>query len=199
LAGATTSGSQRCGRRAAARTAGKDLADYTLEGDHVIPESMGGTWIGRRGCEACNKHANRIGDELIAHDFLIRLLRSRHQVPDRNNNIPKPPVIALPVNGAGVVKVALTPAGPKYQAGMPPSVIERLELDGPTDQERLSAIVEDALAPLRTPDSDEVRELARRGQPWPSGKRAFVDSRGSGTRADTRSRRTCRVRAGVIS
>jgi hypothetical protein len=143
----------------------KDLADYTLEGDHVIPESMGGTWIDRRVCEVCNKHANRISDELIAHDFPIRLLRSRHQVPDRNNNIRKPPVIALPVNGGGVVKVALTPAGPKYQAGMPPSVIERLELDGPTDQERLSAIVEGALAPLRTPDSDEVRELARRGQP----------------------------------
>ncbi len=126
---------------------------------------MGGTWIDRRVCEACNKHANRIGDELIAHDFLIRLLRSRHQGARPQQQHPQPPVIALPVNGAAVVKVALTPAGPKYQAGMPPSVIERLELDGPTDQERLSAIVEDALAPLRTPDSDEVREPARRGQP----------------------------------
>lgn len=142
----------------------KDLYDYTLDGDHVIPESMGGTWIDHRVCEACNKHANRIGDEVIAHDFLIRLLRSRYQVPDRNNNIPKPPVIAVRVDG-GVVKVALTPTGPKYLAGMPPSVVERLELEGPTDQERLSAIVEDVLAPLHTRDSDEVRQLARRGQP----------------------------------
>lgn len=143
----------------------KGLIDYTLEGDHVIPESIGGTWIDRSVCQACNKHANRIGDELIAHDFLIRLLRSRYQVPDRNNNIPKPPVIALPVKGGGVVKVALTPTGPKYRAGMPPSVIERLELDSPTDQERLGAIVEDCLETLPTPDSDAVRELARRGQP----------------------------------
>jgi hypothetical protein len=145
----------------------RDLDDYThtLEGDHVIPESMGGTWIDHRVCGACNKHANLIGDELIAHDFLIRLLRSRHQVPDRNNNIPKPPVIAVPVNSGGVVKVALTATGPKYHAGMPPSAIERLELEGPTDQKRLSAIVESMLAPLRSPDTDAVRELARRGQP----------------------------------
>jgi hypothetical protein len=142
----------------------KNLDDYTREGDHVIPESMGGTWIDHRVCEACNKQANRIGDELVAQDFLIRLLRSRHQVPDRNNNIPKPPVIAVPVAGGGVVKVTLTPTGPRYEAGMPPSTIERLELDGPSDQERLSAIVEHALAPLRSPDADQVRALARRGQ-----------------------------------
>jgi hypothetical protein len=85
--------------------------------------------------------------------------------PTATTNVPKPPVVALPVKGGGGVKVALTPTGPKYQAGMPPSVIERLELDGPTEQERLSAIVEDRLETLPSPDSDAVRELARRGQP----------------------------------
>ena len=143
----------------------KDLDGYTPEGDHVIPESIGGTWIDDDVCEACNKHANRIGDELIAHDFLVRLLRSRYQVPDRNNNVPNPPVIAVRVSGGGVIKVALTPTGPKYEAGMPQSVLEHLELDGPRDQERLRAIFESRLARLPTPDRDQVRELARRGQP----------------------------------
>lgn len=143
----------------------KALNDYTREGDHVIPASLGGTWIDHRVCEACNTQANRIGDELIAHDFLIRLLRSRHQVPDRNNHIPKPPVIAIRATGGGVIKVALTPTGPKYQAGLPPTAIERLKLDDPTDQDRLRAIVDVALAPLSTADHDQVRELARRGQP----------------------------------
>lgn len=143
----------------------KDPDAFTREGDHVIPESLGGTWIDRSVCEACNKQANRIGDELIAHDFLIRFLRARHRVPDRNNTIPKPPVIALRVSGGGLVKVTLAPTGPTYQAGMPPSALARLQLDSPTDQERLNEIVQDTLAPLPTPDSDQGRELARRGQP----------------------------------
>jgi hypothetical protein len=44
----------------------KKLDDYTREGDHVIPESLGDTWIGHRVCEACNNRANRIDDELVA-------------------------------------------------------------------------------------------------------------------------------------
>lgn len=143
----------------------KDLDEYTREGDHVIPESIGGTWIDHRVCESCNKEANRIGDELIAHDFLIRLLRSRHQVPDRHNTVPKPPVLAVELAGGGVVKVALTPTGPKYQAGMPSATIERLQLADLADQDRLREIVDTALAPLNATDCDRVRELARRGQP----------------------------------
>jgi hypothetical protein len=143
----------------------KDLDEFTREGDHVLPASMGGTWIDHNVCEICNKHPNRIADEIIAHDFLIRLLRSRHQVPDRNGNIPKPPVIAIRPGGGGVIKVELAPSGPRYQAGLPPMAIEQLGLDDPTDQDQLTGIVDAALAPLSTEDRDQVRELARRGQP----------------------------------
>jgi hypothetical protein len=44
----------------------KDLDDCTRESDHVISESMGGTWMDYRVCEACNKQANRISDERVA-------------------------------------------------------------------------------------------------------------------------------------
>jgi HNH endonuclease len=78
---ATRAPARRCGACIGARTAagGKDLDEFTREGDHVIPASMGGTWIDHNVCETCNKQANWIADEIIAHDFLIRLLRSRHR------------------------------------------------------------------------------------------------------------------------
>lgn len=146
----------------------KDLEEFTREGDDVIPASMGGTWIDHNVCETCNKQANRIADEIIAHDFLIRLLRSRHQVPGRNGNIPKPPIIAIRPAGGGVIKVELAPSGPRYQAGLPSMAIEELGLDDPTDHDHPSGIVDAALAPLSTEDRDQAREVARRGQPLPT-------------------------------
>ncbi len=142
----------------------KDAAEFTREGDHVIPESLGGTWIDSEVCGACNTQANRIADELIAHDFLIRFLRARHQVPDRDNSIPKPPVVAVPVGG-GVVKVTLGPTGPTFRAGLPPAAAERLAISDPNDQDRLREIVDESLARLDSPDANQSRDLARRGQP----------------------------------
>jgi hypothetical protein len=143
----------------------KDLDEYTRLGDHVIPASLGGRWVDPRVCGSCNTQANRVGDELIAHDFLIRLLRSRYEVKDRNGKIPNPPVIPIKIRAGGVVKVTLGATGPVFQAGLPPTVSERLGLEDPNDQAQLQAIVDESLAPLDHPDADQTRELARRGQP----------------------------------
>jgi hypothetical protein len=77
----------------------KDVAEFTKEGDHAVPESMGGAWVDHSVCETCNGRANENADILIAQDFLIRFLRAMYEIPDRNNTIPKPPVIAVPVSG----------------------------------------------------------------------------------------------------
>jgi hypothetical protein len=141
----------------------KDVAKFTKEGDHVIPESMGGSWIDHSVCKACNDLANENADILISQDFLVRFLRAMYEIPDRNNTIPKPPVIAVPVSG-GVIKMTLTKTGPTFAAGLPGSAIEKLALDDPTDQGRLREIVNAALGRPDWDDTEESRGLARRSQ-----------------------------------
>ncbi len=150
----------------------KDVAEFTKEGDHVVPESMGGSWIDHSVCELCNGRANENADILITQDFLIRFLRAMYEIPDRNNTIPKPPVVAVPVGG-GVIKVTLTKAGPTFVTGLSASAIDELSLEDPTDQDRLRCIVDAALGASEWDDSEETRALARRSQPLKTPRTAW--------------------------
>jgi hypothetical protein len=140
------------------------IDEFTREGDHVIPASMGGEWIDHSVCGRCNTIANDAADALISQDFLVRFLRSFYEIPDRNGKIPCPPMIPVPAGG-GVIKVALGKDGPVFTAGLPSSAFEELALDNPNDVERLREIVDEALGPGHSPDEHELRSLARRGQP----------------------------------
>ena len=142
----------------------KDIDEFTREGDHVIPASMGGEWIDHSVCGRCNTIANDAADALIGQDFLVRFLRSFYEIPDRNGKIASPPMVAVPAGG-GVIKVALRKDGPVFTAGLPSSAFEELALDDPNDVDRLREIVDKALGPCRSPAEHESRDLARRGQP----------------------------------
>jgi hypothetical protein len=136
---------------------------FTREGDHVIPESLGGTWIDHQVCEACNKVGAGISDKLIARDFLVRFLRAFYRIPDRNNTVPLPPVFPIHLAGGGVIKATLTEDGPAFEAGVPPRLAEELDLQDLTDQTRLRSVVHNALGRSPATEADSI-ELARIAQ-----------------------------------
>lgn len=135
---------------------------FTAEGDHVVPASLGGAWVDPKVCRRCNERANEVADELIAKDFLVRFLRARYRIPDRYGKHPSPPVVALRLNGGGVIKATLNTDGPTFDAGVPPSVAEALELASSADQESLRRIFTEALR--GSPRSHEPLDLARAAQ-----------------------------------
>jgi hypothetical protein len=57
---------------AAIAGSGRTWRSSLRRGDRVIPESMGGSWIDRSVCEACNAEANKNADSLISRDLLTR-------------------------------------------------------------------------------------------------------------------------------
>lgn len=137
--------------------------EFTDDGDHVIPASLGGAWIDRSVCEACNLRANEVADELIGKDFLVRYLRAAYAIPDRYGKPPRPPVFTLRLASGGIVKATLDAEGVRYEAGLPPASAAALELDDPTDQGRLEQIFNEALAG-ETSDEQRTLELARQAQ-----------------------------------
>jgi hypothetical protein len=136
---------------------------FTREGDHVIPESLGGTWIDHQVCEACNARGAGISDKLIARDFLVRFLRAFYKIPDRNNNVPPPPVFPIRLRAGGVIKATLTEDGPTFEVGLPPGVAKDLALTDLADQARLRDVADQALG--RSAESEaQSMELARIAQ-----------------------------------
>jgi hypothetical protein len=119
--------------------------EFGDDGEHVIPASLGGAWVDPRVCQACNRRANAVADELVGKDFLMRYMRARYRVPDRYGKVPKPPVFAIRLSGGGVVNATLSEEGPRFKAGLPASVAERLALSDPDDQALLARIAEQAL------------------------------------------------------
>lgn len=130
----------------------KPVASFT-EPEHVVPASLGGTWRDPKVCDRCNKAANIIADQLIANDPLVGFLRDAYRIRDRRG-FPPPCKFSVPVpeGGVGVVKVTLGEKGATYQAGMPASTIETLDLD-PSDQDELEQLVAKAL------DLDDMSQL----------------------------------------
>lgn len=141
----------------------KDSGEFTEEGDHVIPASLGGAWIDRSVCEACNRRANEVADELIGKDFLVRYLRAAYAIPDRYGKPPRPPVFTLRLSSGGIVKATLDAQGVRYEAGLPPATAAALALDDLTDQRRLEQIFNEALTG-ESPDEQRSLELARQAQ-----------------------------------
>jgi hypothetical protein len=120
----------------------KPIGHFTKRGDHVVPASLGGAWVEWRVCGDCNSRANQVTDELIAKDFLVRFLRAVFEIPDRHGNRLSPPVFSLRLAGGGVVNATLHEGRPTFEAHVPASVAEALDLGTDwRDQERLGAVV----------------------------------------------------------
>jgi hypothetical protein len=141
----------------------KAAAAFTPQGDHVVPASLGGTWIDYRVCAACNERANEVADELVGKDFLVRFLRALYEIPDRYGNSPAPPVFPVKLS-SGVIKVTLHEDGPKFAARVPPAVAAELALDDLGDQDRLRRIVADELRETGEQVNGESLQIARIAQ-----------------------------------
>jgi hypothetical protein len=135
--------------------------EFGKQGEHVIPSTLGGGWIDSRVCASCNDLANRLADELISKDFLVRFLRAFYEIPDRYGRRPDPPVVTLPLNAGGVVKATLRADGPVFEAAVPPSVATELDLEDRWDQTRIREILRE---PLRALGDEQSLGLARVGQ-----------------------------------
>jgi 5-methylcytosine-specific restriction endonuclease McrA len=123
----------------------KDSTEFSKDGDHIIPASMGGAWVDEDVCLACNKSANINADELIAKDPLVRFLREAFQVPDRYGKVPRPCQFLVRVPQGGGIKVTLHERGPVFGLAMSPKTAAALGLDDPTDQEALGRVVANQL------------------------------------------------------
>lgn len=131
-------------RRCSYCLASRPASAFGVQGDHVVPSSLGGAWVDHEVCRNCNAIANRVADELVSKDPLVRFLRMRYDIPDRYGKRPRPPIFPIKLDG-GVVKALLHEHGPTFEAGMPPSVADRLVLANSHDQVRLREIVDEVL------------------------------------------------------
>jgi hypothetical protein len=151
----------RISRRCTYCLQAKPDAAFTTE-EHVMPAALGGEWKTREVCDACQKRANAVADQLIIKDFLVVFLRAAYQIGDRNHRVPLAPRFAVPLDEGGAVKVTLEAEGTQLEGCTSPAVAALLGIHGEsaTDQERLRDLVGDD---VRTRLHDPV-ELARARQ-----------------------------------
>ena len=109
----------------------KPASAFTMVGDHVIPASLGGAWIDRDTCDTCNTTANAGGDEVVAKDPLIGLLRDAYGIPNRRGDPPPTAGFSVRVRDVGVLQVELDTEGDGHRITprMAPADLARLGLD----------------------------------------------------------------------
>lgn len=145
----------------------KDSSEFSKEGDHVIPASMGGGWVDKNVCLPCNTKANENADELIAKDALVRYLREAYRIPDRYGKVPRPCRFLVSVPQGGGVMVELHEQGPAFSLAMSPAVAATLGIDDPNDQIALGNVVSKQLK-LGGAVTLEPLRLARAAQEFAS-------------------------------
>lgn len=126
-------------------------------------------------CKNCNRIANRVADELVSKDPLVRFLRAGYGIPDRYGRRPPPPIFPVKLVGGGVIKAVLHRDGPTFEAGMPPSMADRLLPTDRNDQMRLREIVEEALgAATASAGSSVLASIAQRSATPPFAWSRFI-------------------------
>jgi hypothetical protein len=123
----------------------KKASQFRGQGDHVVPISLGGAWIDRQVCGDCKTAANRVADELIAKDSLVRFLRNVYRIPDRRGQSPPAFAFSAPLSGGGAVRITLADGGPTFEAAMSSTMMEGLGLRDPADQIALAELASEAL------------------------------------------------------
>jgi hypothetical protein len=141
----------------------KKASQFRGQGDHVVPISLGGAWIDRQVCGDCNTAANRVADELIAKDSLVRFLRNVYRIPDRRGQSPPAFAFSAPLSGGGAVRITVADGGPTFQAAMSSTMMQGLGLRDPADQIALAELAAEALGVDHGVVSDSLG-LARAAQ-----------------------------------
>jgi hypothetical protein len=139
-------------------------ASFRQQGDHIIPAANGGAWVDPDACDECNATCNRLADQMVTNDPLVRFLREAYRIPDRRHGEPPPPCkFSVRVPEGGVVHVTLTEGGPTFQAAMAPAVAESLGLGDPPDQKALEKLAAKGLG-LESDSPLDALGLARAAQ-----------------------------------
>lgn len=141
----------------------KSAESFKQQGDHIVPAANGGAWVDPDACDECNATCNRLADQMVSTDPLVRFLREAYRIPDRHGESPPPCKFSVRVPEGGVVHVTLAEAGPTFQAAMAPAVAQRLGLGDPPDQKALEKLVAIGLE-LDSDSPLEAMGLARAAQ-----------------------------------
>lgn len=95
----------------------KDASEFEDQGDHVVPASLGGTWVDARVCDECNRRANQQADTWLPRDPLIQLLREMYGVKTRQGRS-ESCRFSIRVPEGGVIKVTITGSSVSYESEM---------------------------------------------------------------------------------